>query len=192
METGAETDTAGKLEQYWKKTRNDGEKVPLRSAFKLSSEIAPLLPHLVIMEVVAEDIVFRLVGTGLAAHQGIDITGKRYGDFAAPDQVTRAVARVRAFHAWPCGFLSVHTEEYGRGLSSEIEVAGFPLRGEGQTGPMMVLAVTPAGRGGLASKSETPLFLRPASRIDFVDLGYGIPDDGKIMKEMADRTAAKC
>lgn len=191
MGTEARTDTAGKLEQYWKKTRSDDEKVPLRSAFKLSSEIAPLLPHLVIMEVVAEDIVFRLVGTGLAAHQGIDITGKRYGDFAAPDQVARAVARVRAMHALPCGFLSVHTEEYGRGVSSEVEVAGFPLRGEGQAGPMMVLVVTPIGRG-LASKSETPLFLRPASRIDFVDLGYGIPDDDKIMKEMADRTAAKC
>jgi hypothetical protein len=191
MRTGAETDTAGKLEQYWKKTRNDGEKVPLRSAFKLSSEIAPLLPNLVIMEVVAEDIVFRLVGTGLAEHQGIDITGKRYGDFAAPDQVARTVARVRAIHARPCGFLSVHTEDYGRGMSSQIEVAGFPLRGDGQAGPMMVLAVTPVGRG-LASKSETPLFLRPASRIDFVDLGHGIPDDGKIMKEMADRTAAKC
>ena len=190
MKTGARTDTASKLEQYWKTIRNEDEKVPLRSAFKASSETAPLLPHLVITEVVGDDIVFRLVGTGLAEHQGIDITGKRYGDFAAPDQVARAVARTRAIHEWPCGFLSVHTEEYGRGTSSDGGVAGVGLRGVGQAGPMMVLAVTPIGRG-LVTKRDEPLFLKPASHIEFIDLGYGIPDDREIMKEMADRMAAK-
>lgn len=190
MKTGARTETAAKLEQYWKKIRKENEKVPLRNAFKASSEIAPLLPFLAIVEVVAEDIVFRLAGTGLAEHQGIDITGKRYGDFAAPDQVMRAIARIKAVHDVPCGILSVHTEEYGRGVSSEVEVASLPLRGEGQAGLMMVLAVTPIGRGFI-SKREAPLFLKPASRIEFIDLGNGIPDDDWIMKKMATRTTAE-
>lgn len=189
MATGTGTEAARKLEIYWKTIRNDA-KIPLRSAFKIASEIAPLLPYLVITEVADGDIVFRLAGTGLAEHQGIDITGKRYGDFAAPEQVARAIARTLAIHALPCGFRSVHTEEYGRGLSSDVEVAGFPLRGDGQAGPMMVLVVTPTGRG-LTAKSEIPLFFQPASHIEFINVGNGIPDDGAIMKAMADSAAAK-
>lgn len=183
MTTGARTEAGKKLEGYWKSIRDAGEPTPFRSAFRMTAEIAPIVPHIVITEVLDGDIVFRLAGTGIAAHQGIDITGRRYGDFAASDQVARAVARIAAIHKFACGFVSVHTEEYGRGVASEVEVTGFPLRGDGAAELMMVLAVTPVGRA-LTEKRETPLFLRPASYIDFIDLGAGTPDDAAVIKSV--------
>lgn len=188
MTTSARTDAGKKLEQYWKSIRS-GDTIPVRSAFKVSSATAPILPYLVILEVLDGDLVFRLAGTGIAEHQGIDITGKRYGDFAAPVQVARAVARIAAFHALPCGFVSVHREEYGRGDASEVEVTGLPLRGEGGAGQMMVLTVTPIGRG-LADKREAPLFMRPATWIDFIDLGAGTPDDAAIVRAAEEHAAS--
>lgn len=186
MTTRPRTEAGRKLEEYWKSIRGDGEQVPLRSAFKVTSANAAILPFMVILEVVEGDIVFRLAGTGLAEHQGLDITGRRYGEFAAADQVTRAVARIGACHERPCGFSSLHIEEYGRGIASEVDVTGFPLRGDGGE-RMMVLVVTPVGRG-LATRRDDPLYMKPASRIDFIDLGMGAPDDAAILKAAADTT----
>ncbi|ABS64626.1 protein of unknown function DUF1457 [Parvibaculum lavamentivorans DS-1] len=180
MSTGSRAEAGKKLEQYWNSIASGDGSIPLRSAFKLSSATAPILPYTVIFEVCEGDLVFRLAGTGIAAHQGIDITGRRYGEFAAPDQVVRAIARVKACHALPCGFVSVHREEYGRGDASEVEVTGLPLRGDEEGGEMMVLVVTPIERGLSARRAE-PLFMRPASRIEFIDLGSGTPDDAAII-----------
>lgn len=187
MTTDPRTEAGKKLEKYWKSIRPEGERTPLRSEFRITAEIAPIVPHIVITEVLDDDVVFRLAGTGIAAHQGIDISGKRYSDFASADQVARAVARIEAFHRLPCGFVSVHTEEYGRGVTSDVEVTGFPLRGDGAAELMMVLVVTPIGRG-LISKRDTPLFLRPASYIDFIDLGAGTPDDAAVIKSVGKDT----
>lgn len=141
-----------------------------------------MLPHLLIIEVVEGDIVFRLVGTGVAEHQGIDITGKRYGDFSAQEQRARAVTRITAAHKRPCGLLTIHKEEYGHGLSSMVEVTAFPLLGDANGELMMVLAATPVDRG-LASKSDTPLFLRPLTHIEYIDLGAGVPDDADVLQK---------
>ncbi len=180
MGTSERTEQGKKLEKYWRELRKNGEKVPLRGDFRVSSEIAPLLPFLVIVEALENDIVFRLVGTGLAEHQGIDITGRRYGDFSKPDQVARALSRIRAAHALPCAFRTIHTEEYGRGIASEVEVAAFPLRGDESGSQMMVMVVTPIGRG-ISEKSSKALYLKPLSSIEYIDLGSGIPDDAKVI-----------
>ncbi|MBA4208706.1 MAG: hypothetical protein C0454_04165 [Parvibaculum sp.] len=183
------TENGEKIEKYWRDIRNSGEGVPSRSAFRVSSAIAPLLPFLVIVELADRDIVFRLVGTGLAEHQGIDITGKRYSDFAGPDQVARATRRFEAAWKRPCGILSIHKEEYGRGVASLVEVASFPLRGDHEE-MMMVLSVTPIG-SGLAERSSSPLFLRPLSHIEYIDLGSGTPDDNDIVAGLNGATAMK-
>lgn len=138
------TDSGRKLEKYWKSIRNADE-VPLRRTFRPTSDIAPLMPHLVIAELVDDDLVFRLAGSGLTERQGLNITGKRYGDFAEPMQVARAAARIKAFHATPCGFVSVHREEYQRGFAADVEVVGFPLRADDGEGRMIVMVVTPLG-----------------------------------------------
>lgn len=184
------TENSRKLELYWKSTRKPGERIPSRSAFRVRQEIASLLPNLLIIEVLNNDIVFRLVGTGLTTHHGIDITGKGYGDFTGPDQVTRAVARVTAAHKAACGLLTIHEEEYGHGLSSTVEVAAFPLRGDANGETMMVLSATPIERG-LAPKSETPLFLRPLTHIEYIDLGFGVPDDADVLKNSSAQAAQK-
>lgn len=180
MATSERTEQGKKLERYWRNLRKNGEKVPLRGDFRVSSEIAPLLPFLVIAEALENDIVFRLVGTGLAEHQGVDITGRRYGDFSKPEQVMRALSRMRAAHALPCAFRTIHTEEYGRGIASEVEVAAFPLRGDESGSQMMVMVVTPIGRG-ISEKSSNALYLKPLSRIEYIDLGNGVPDDAAVL-----------
>lgn len=180
MKTSERTEQGKKLEKYWLQLKGGGPSVPLRSEFRVTSEIAPLLPFLVIAEALENDIVFRLVGTGLAEHQGIDITGRRYGDFGKPDQVERALARIRAAHAFPCAFRTIHTEEYGRGIASEVEVAAFPLRGDESGSQMMVMAVTPIGRG-ISEKDGNALYLKPLTRIGYIDLGHGIPDDADVI-----------
>lgn len=190
MGTTQLTENSQKLERYWKSIRKPGERIPPRSAFRVTPELAPLLPNLLIIEVLNNDVVFRLVGTGLTTHHGIDITGKGYGDFAGPGQVTRAVARILAAHKAACGFLTIHEEEYGRGLSSTVKVAAFPLRGDAKDEAMMVLSATPIDRG-LAPKSDTALFLRPLTHIEYIDLGFGVPDDVEVLKNSAPQTAQK-
>lgn len=189
METSERTEQGKKLEKYWREIRKNGDLVPLRSDFRVTAEIAPLLPFLVIVEALESDIVFRLVGTGLAEHQGIDITGRRYGDFGRPDQVSRALARIRAAHALPCGIRTIHTEEYARGIASEVEVATFPLRGDNGS-LMMVMVVTPIGRG-IAEKGGQDLYLKPASLIDYIDLGNGVPDDEHVLADKTGNLIAK-
>ncbi|MGB6085206.1 PAS domain-containing protein [Parvibaculum sp.] len=184
------TENSRKLELYWKSIRKPGEKIPPRSAFRVTQELAPLLPNLVIVEVLDNDLVFRLVGTALTRHQGIDITGKSYGDFSKPDQVARAVARAMAAHKVGCGLLTIHEEEYGHGLSSTVEVAAFPLRGDANGEVMMVLSATPIDRG-LAPKSDTALFLRPLTHIEYIDLGFGVPDDAEVLKNSSAQEAQK-
>lgn len=180
MGTFDRTEAGKKFEKYWQEIRKNGEKVPLRSEFRVTSEIAPLLPFVVIAEVLDGDIVFRLVGTGLAEHQGIDITGRRYGEFSRSEQVSRALTRIAAAHARPCGLRTVHTEEYARGVSSDVEVVALPLRRDHQGGQMMVMLVTPLGRG-LADKGGRPLYLNPLSSIAYIDLGDGIPEDDDVL-----------
>lgn len=162
MTSIARTDAGKKLEQYWHSIREKDEKLPRRSAFKITSGIASILPFLVILELEETDIVFRLVGTGIAAHQGVDITGKRYSDVTTPEHVVQAVARIRACQENLCGFLSVHAEEYGNGLASEVEVTGLPLQNDNGGGLTMVLAVIPTNRK-LAKRRNEPLFLQPPS-----------------------------
>lgn len=180
MGTYDRTEAGKKLEKYWREIRKNGTKVPLRSDFRVTSEIAQLLPFVVIAEVLDGDIVFRLVGTGLAEHQGIDITGRRYSEFSKPGQVTGALTRIAAAHARPCGLRTVHTEEYARGISSEVEVVTLPLRRDDQGGQMMVMLVTPIGRG-LANKGDRPLYLNPISSVAYIDLGDGIPEDEDVL-----------
>jgi hypothetical protein len=184
------TENSRKLELYWKSIRNPGERIPPRSAFRVTPELAPVLPNLIIIEVMNNDLVFRLVGTGLTTHHGIDITGKSYGDFSRSDQIPRAVARVTAAHETACGFRTIHEEEYGHGLSSSVEITAFPLRGDANGELLMVLSATPIDRG-LAPKSETALFLRPLTHIEYIDLGFGVPDDGAILKNLSAQTAPK-
>ncbi|MBX3506346.1 MAG: PAS domain-containing protein [Parvibaculum sp.] len=183
------TENGKKLEKYWREIRVPGKNVPARSEFRVNSGIASLLPFLVIVELADEDIVFRLIGTGLAEHQGIDITGSRYSDVAQPDQVARASRRFRAAWERPCGILSIHREDYGRGVSSTVELASFPLRGDNGE-MMMVLSVTPIGKG-LAEKSNTPLFLRPLTHIEYIDLGSDVPDDASIIAGLQPAPAEK-
>ncbi|MFN4355392.1 PAS domain-containing protein [Parvibaculum sp.] len=190
MGTSDRTDQGKKLETYWREIGTKTQGIPFRSDFRVTSEIAPLLPFLVIVEALENDIVFRLVGTGLAEHQGIDITGRRYSDFSRPDQVVRALARIRAAHAQPCGLRTIHTEEYARGIASEVEVAAFPLRGDDNGSPMMVMVVTPVGRG-ISEKGGKALYLKPLSSIDYIDLGNGIPDDEDVLAGTTGAWAAK-
>lgn len=140
------------------------------------------MPHLSIAELCDDDLVFRLAGTGLTERQGLNITGKRYGDFAEPLQVARAVARFKAFHATPCGFVSVHREEYQRGFAAEVEVVGFPLRADDGTGMLMVMAVTPLGTVPYTETQGRPIFMAPASYFQFTDVGQGVPDDQAIVQ----------
>lgn len=189
MWTSDGTEQGKKLEKYWREIGKNGDQVPHRSDFRITSEIAPLLPFLVIVEAQEDDIVFRLVGTGLAEHQGLDITGRRYGEFGGPGQVDRALARMRVAHALPCGIRTIHTEEYARGIASEVEVAAFPLRGD-NGGQMLVMVVTPVGRG-IAEKSGKALYLKPLSLIDYIDLGSGVPDDDEVLAGVSGASTAK-
>lgn len=181
------TDSSRKLEIYWRSIRKADE-VPLRSAFRLTTETAPLMRHMTIAELTDDDLVFRLAGTGITERQGLNITGKRYGDFAEPLQVARAVARFKAFHATPCGFVSVHREDYERGFATDVEVAGFPLRTDDGEGRMVVMIVTPLGTAPYTETGGRPIFMAPATHFEFIDVGQGVPD-GEAIVQWAERTA---
>ncbi|PKQ09607.1 MAG: hypothetical protein CVT73_01755 [Alphaproteobacteria bacterium HGW-Alphaproteobacteria-12] len=176
MAASAGTDAGKKLQQYWQSIRENNQELPHRSAFKITSAIAPILPFMVILEAKEMDVVFRLVGTGIVTHQGVDVTGKHYSDFTTPERALAAVARIGACHKNRCGFVSVHAEEYGRGLASEVEVTGLPLQSGDGGGQTMILAVIPTNRI-LAKRRNEPLFLRPATYFEFIDLGAGVPED---------------
>ena len=181
------TEAGQKLGNYWKAIRT-GNEVPTRAAFKLTSEIAPLMPHMVIAELADGDLVFRYAGTGLVERQGMNIPGKRYGDFAEPMQVARAAARVKAFHATPCGFVSVHREEYQRGFAAEVEVTGFPLRTDDGEGRLIVMVVTPLGTVPYTRTGGRPIFMAPATHFEFIEVGQGLPD-GEAIVQWAEGTA---
>lgn len=183
MAASTGTDAGKKLQQYWQSIRENNEKLPLRSAFKITSAIAPILPFMVILEAGERDIVFRLVGTGIATHQGVDVTGKHYSDFTTPERALRAVTRIAACHENVCGFVSVHAEEYSSGLASEVEVTGLPLRSDRGGGQTMILAVIPTTRI-LVKRRNEPLFLRPATYFEFIDLGAGVPEDAADIKRI--------
>ena len=175
------TEAGQKLADYWKEIRT-GNEVPSRAAFKLTSKTAPLMPHMVIAKLADGDVVFRYAGTGLVERQGMNITGKRYGDFAEPLQVARAAARIKAFHATPCGFASVHREGYQRGFAAEVEVVGFPLRADNGEGRLIVMVVTPLGTVPYTETGGRPIFMAPATHFEFIDVGQGLPDGDAIVQ----------
>src|SRR3954468_1989642 len=89
--------------KYWME-RSAGRLVVPREEIDVVEMPRPVLPHFSVVDLTRDstDIRYRLVGTRLAKHYGLDFTGLRLSDFSPPNGLGEAIAEtyrsVAEFH----------------------------------------------------------------------------------------------
>lgn len=168
-------DPMQQLGEYWRSLLPADGGLPDRRDVGPNRQIANLLPHLILMEVTKDDVVFRLVGTGHSARVPHDITGRRYGDYIGAERIARGVKRAGSMIQYACGARVLVRERYERERQEEVIMNCLPLI-DGKSGAPFILAH--AGTT-LALEEllqvEGPFLTQPFAGFEFVDLGFGLP-----------------
>jgi len=168
-------DPMQQLGAYWRALQPPEGGLPDRRDVRPNRQIANLLPHLMLMEVTKDDVVFRLVGTGHSGRIPHDITGQRYGDYIGAERIARGVRRAGSMVAHACGARVLVRERYERERQEEVIMSCLPLM-DYQSGTPFILAHagTTLALDELL-RVEGPFFTQPFSGFEFVDLGEGLP-----------------
>ncbi|MBO0334458.1 PAS domain-containing protein [Sneathiella sp. CAU 1612] len=120
------TPDAKEFAYYWRSLDRD-RVVPRRSSFD-PTRISPLLPGIAIYEVKSRDeIIYRLAGTAVVDHFGMEVTGMNFLDFWEGDRRQLAADSMFKCISTPCGMF---TRLIGVSRNGRVETSvavGFPL-----------------------------------------------------------------
>lgn len=162
---------------YWRSLPKRGL-VPDRSSFDPTSQRG-ILSHFSILEIVAPDLArYRLAGTAEVERYGMDVTGRNYLDFVAPERRPFAARAFQAMIELPCGMLAIihSTSRSGRQITNES--LGFPVRGnDGMVNLLYFQSNTALTHEYHDSRRDSlDTHVQVARRL-FVDIGGGTPKD---------------
>jgi hypothetical protein len=122
---------------YWRSLDRD-RMIPRRSSFD-PTRISPLLPGIAIYEIKSRDeIVYRLAGTALVDHFGMEVTGKNFLDFWEGERREMAADAMYNCITKPCGLFTKMTGVSHSGRVETSVSVGFPLLDENENCNRMV------------------------------------------------------
>ena len=173
--TRAEIDA--KFEQmieYWESLRAD-DQLPRRDAFK-PEKIHKLMPFVTILQAFSPDnVVWRLMGTAIAARIGQDMTGRNIFDYFDDEIRAFGIENMRRFLNQPCGCrtTSVNMSADGRLVLSHNLF--LPIVGSSDPDTWMLnLSYIQKLEGYENCEGRPRLGLAPT--IDYIDIGFGLAD----------------
>lgn len=161
----------------WQDWRGD-HLLPRRSAMDMP-RIAPLLPHIVILEIDAPDRpMIRLAGTAIGRALGMELTGRNYLDLTEPEIRPLRKARIWRQLQAPCGSLLRNRHMVAGDRVIELEVLTLPVRPDSDDRPPQLLSViTPVSPGVLTMDEAKLQIAKVADDFRYIDIGAGVPLD---------------
>ena len=163
--------------EYWWAQRA-GAAAPPRAAIDPAAMLPDLLPQIHMLDrQPAGGFVWRLMGTGLTALYGRDLTGAPFDLVGPPYHDPRYLDAYGAVTTHPCAAVIRASASTISGRSADLEQTILPLLdGEGQ--PSKIIAYTAIldleRRDLMDFGSLTTLAI---AHVDFVDIGAGIPSE---------------
>lgn len=163
------------LTDFWHSIRQPEARLPDRRAVRPRRDIVSLVPYLILMELTGSDLVFRLVGTGHRNRMSLDLTGRRYGEFIAPERIEKGIVRSQAIFDAGCAARILVREIYEGERLEDVVISVFPLTDGGSGNPYFLLHAGPTLAMNDLLEVEGPFLSQPFLGFEFVDLGAGLP-----------------
>lgn len=169
------TSTHCDLFNYW-------SRLPKHRGMPKSSDFNPmdmrhLLPEMAMLSMNgAEEIIQRLVGTGLAERLSYDATGTNLLDYIDGSYRRQCSRDMHEVVCRPCGWQVRYLTEYVTGRVAYVQSIYLPLHGpEGQR-PRIVSVHDREEALEYRAPSEKPVFASEITDMVWIDIGSGVPD----------------
>jgi hypothetical protein len=159
---------------YWSSLpRRDG--MPKSSDFN-PMELRHLLPEMAMLSLnSAEEIIHRLVGTGLAERLSYDATGTNLLDYIAGSYRRQCARDMHEIVFRPCGWQARYITEYVTGRIAYVQSLYLPLHGPDGQRPRIVSVHDREEALEYRAPSEKPAFASEISDMVWIDIGFGVP-----------------
>ena len=154
---------------HWRALKGD-RRAPWLSDFL--DQVKPAWqPWVTIFDVQGEHVVTRLFGTAMVTFTGSDFTGKSMDDFTAPEGRAGIRLPYPEVVSRPCGTLTSSLWHTSSGRTVVMRAIGLPLyRKAGASVAWLNELTDPLSLG------ETAVNVRRRSTLQWIDLGYGVPE----------------
>lgn len=165
------TEKCARFFEHWKSIRAGNSILPLQSEF-LDNSNPEFAPFIYISEIAENDVLVRLMGTGLVDRWGRDKTGESLFVDQPTDVVDAIRSNFKTAAALPCGYSSVTDYASNTGRHLVVVVINLPLATDSEKITRIVSYADLIQR--LGHMEVTQKFLgKPKS--EWIDLGAGVP-----------------
>ena len=159
---------------YWASLPRDCG-MPNSSAFN-PMELRHLLPEMAMLSLNGPDeIIQRLVGTGLAERLSYDATGTNLLDYIDSSYRRQCARDMHEVAYRPCGWQARYLTEYVTGRRSFVQSIYLPLRGPADQRPRLVSVHSREDAVEYRAPSEKPVFASEITDMVWIDIGFGVP-----------------
>ncbi len=149
--------------------------IPTAGKFKPEARLKPVLPHLLILEIVDGDVKLGLIGPGHDGRLEINPMGNSYLDTIPPERRYATMMRVQAMLQHKCGARIEIEEEMENGKLGTTYLTVVPYAADETHGAYLVTVVPPNTEAGPDDATTSSFFNRPFKSFEYLDLGFGTP-----------------
>ncbi|MDX5367721.1 MAG: PAS domain-containing protein [Alphaproteobacteria bacterium] len=168
------TSTHCDLFNYWSSLpRQHG--VPKASGFN-PMELRHLLPEMAMLSMIGtEEIIQRLVGTGIAERLSYDATGTNLLDYIDGSYRRQCSRDMHEVVHRPCGWQVRYLTEYVTGRIAFVQSIYLPLHAPDGQRPRIVSVHDREEAIEYRAPSGKPVFAREITDMVWIDIGFGVP-----------------
>ncbi|MDF1865114.1 MAG: hypothetical protein P1U70_09785, partial [Saprospiraceae bacterium] len=152
------------------------ECIPPAGKFIPDASLKPVLPHILILEIVDGDVKLGLLGPGHDGRLEVNPMGQSYLDTIPPERRYATMMRVQAMLQHKCGARIEIEEEMADGKLGTIFLTVVPYAADDTHGAYLVTVVPPNTLSEVDNTPTKSSFLsRPFKSFDYLDIGFGTP-----------------
>ena len=168
--TRAHTD----LFQYWLSLPREGG-IPSAADFNPMAT-RQWLPEIAMFSLASsEEIIHRLVGTGVAERLGFDATGTNLLDYVDPSYRRQCARDMHEAGYRPCGWQVRYLTHYPSGRMAHVQSIYLPLKGPAGQRPRILSLHDKGDAIGYRGVAEKPNFASEITQMVWIDVGFGVP-----------------
>lgn len=165
------------VQDYWQNVRQ-GAAIPLSTDFDLLA-LTNWLPDLTLLDVFdLNNVVWRFVGTNIVDRMGVDPSGQNVFQNQSQNMLNRTARAYQAMADKPCGAVAHYTNHYSSGREGNMRSLFLPMKTPSAECTRLVVMTAQEETGTYVEPIERTLTATQILSIDWIDLGFGIPDEG--------------
>lgn len=164
--------------QWWHQARN-GNDIPIRADLRID-RIAKLISRLLMIDVLSPDeMIIRLTGTNIDAQAGINSTGTNILDITPPEYRDQRSHRLWQMASRPCPGIFFYRNDL-EWVDGTVSVGlTLPVRsGADATGRQFISYFDNYRPSIDRNEPGSPVTQNMPDRFAYVDVGFGVPEDG--------------